>query len=126
MNKEELQKYIGKKIKEYRNKCNMTQGELGKRLGVKNSAISMYERGVNSFDANTLFAIANIFEIKADDLFPPRDYAASLDKLEGKNLFADDMYYFQELTQNLSTLPKEEKDRVLEFIKFTVQRYKKD
>lgn len=71
--KPELKKYIGAKIRELRRSRKMTQEELGHLIGIRNSAVSAVERGVNSFDANTLFTIAKIFDVKVDDLFPPAD-----------------------------------------------------
>lgn len=70
MQKEELFKYIGRQIKKHRLFNNLTQKELGLKVGVKHNTISSYESGVNRPEGNILFAIAKALEISIDDLFP--------------------------------------------------------
>ena len=132
LEKSELQKYIGATIKELRTKNNMTQGELGDRLGLKHNSISAIERGVNSCDANIIFAIAKIFNIKADDLFPPAelDMSPYIDmikelKNETPNLDAKDMFFFKKLVEKTLSLGEQERAKFLENIQFVVNYYEK-
>lgn len=124
----QLRKYIGGKIKEYRKKGGITQEQLGEKLGVKNNTISAYERGIISPDSDTIFLIANILDVTADDLFPPAgtNSIGYLDKakdLRKENLGVKDMSFFQELIEKTLTLKGDERERFLESIKFTVEFY---
>lgn len=47
----------------------MTQKELANLLGVKNSAVSNWEKGVNSIDIETLFKACTIFDISVNDMY---------------------------------------------------------
>lgn len=75
MDKEEIAKFIGNKIKEYRKQNNWTQTELGKKIGIGKNAIGNYERGFRSPKKDTMYALANAFDISIDDLFPPIESA---------------------------------------------------
>ncbi|MGU7966347.1 XRE family transcriptional regulator [Streptococcus suis] len=77
MNKEELAIFIGLKIKEYRKLKGWTQLELGRKIGMGKNAISNYEKGFRSPKKDTMFDLANAFDISIDDLFPPIDKTAS-------------------------------------------------
>ncbi|HHS4486905.1 TPA: helix-turn-helix domain-containing protein, partial [Staphylococcus aureus] len=45
MDKKELAKFIGNKIRYYRTKLNLTQDQLGEKLNTKKATISNYETG---------------------------------------------------------------------------------
>lgn len=38
---------IGKRIRKYREECNMTQRQLAERIGVSNNRVSNWEQGVS-------------------------------------------------------------------------------
>lgn len=71
MKTKELQLFIGEKIKNYRLANGMTQADLAERLQVAKSTISGYEKGYRSPMKNTLFQLADIFNVSIDDFFPP-------------------------------------------------------
>lgn len=127
MNKEELRIYIGKKIKYYRNKKNLNQNELGKKIGVGNTTISAYERGVISQDADTLYQLANILDVNVDDFFPPLEadeaYLEKIKEKRSEKIDSNDMYFFQKLAEKTASMNEEEKNKFLESIKFTVEYY---
>ncbi|RDW21009.1 hypothetical protein CWR48_04135 [Oceanobacillus arenosus] len=130
MSEKELRLYIGGKIKEYRNKKKVTQEELGNKLGVKNNTISAYERGTISPDSDTLFIIADILEVKADDFFPPIendgvDYLDKIKDLRKENLEAKDMRFFQKLIEKTLSMDDAEREKFIESIRFTVDYYDK-
>ena len=66
---EEIRKNIARNILYYRKKLGLTQRELADRLGVRNSAISNWEKEQNSPDIETLFAMCNIFGISIADIY---------------------------------------------------------
>ena len=75
MTDEELAIYIGNKIKEYRKLKGLTQKELAKAVGMGDTTIANYEKGLRTPKKNTLFKLANAFDISIDDLFPPIELA---------------------------------------------------
>lgn len=71
MDKEQIAIIIGKKIKQYRLANGWTQQELGAKIGISKNAIGNYEKGFRSPKKNTMFDLANAFNVSIDDLFPP-------------------------------------------------------
>lgn len=71
MDKNELALYVGNKIKYYRNQLNLTQEELGIKMGTKKATVSNWETGYRSPQQDTLFELADILKISINDLFPP-------------------------------------------------------
>lgn len=70
MDKEQIAGVIGEKIKQYRLENGWTQQELGSKIGISKNAIGNYEKGIRSPKKDTMFDLANAFEISIDDLFP--------------------------------------------------------
>jgi len=62
------QKQLGQKIKELREERELSQGQLGKFVGVSRAAISEIERGNRGLDALELAKIAKLFELSTDEL----------------------------------------------------------
>lgn len=71
MNDKELSIYVGQKIKEFRLSRNMTQKELAERIGMGDTTIVNYEKGIRTPKKNTLFKISEVLRISIDDFFPP-------------------------------------------------------
>jgi len=69
----DVSKYVGMQIRKYRKMRNMTQKELGQKIGVKHNTISSYESGINEPEQNTLFAIADVLGVSINDLFPKQN-----------------------------------------------------
>lgn len=59
---------FGQTLKELRKKRNMTQTELGKRLGVTKAAVSKYEQGIASPPLDILRTMASVFNVSLDYL----------------------------------------------------------
>ena len=59
---------IGSNIKYLRNKFKLSQQELSEKLSVPRSSLSDYERGHTQVGIETLIKLADIFDIKIDDL----------------------------------------------------------
>lgn len=57
------------KIKELRLKCNLTQDELAKRVGVRRETIVFLEQGKYNPSLKLAHDVAEILKIKIDDLF---------------------------------------------------------
>lgn len=61
-------------IRKFRKERNMTQGELGEKLGVTASAVTMWESGSREPNLSMVKKIANVFNCKVDDLFPEENF----------------------------------------------------
>lgn len=77
MNKEEIAIVIGENIKRYRLQNGWTQQELGAKIGISKNAIGNYEKGFRSPKKDTMFDLANAFNISINDLFPPIQNSSS-------------------------------------------------
>ena len=84
MNKEEIAIVIGENIKRYRLQNGWTQQELGAKIGISKNAIGNYEKGFRSPKKDTMFDLANAFNISIDDLFPPiqNDFSSNVSQIQ--------------------------------------------
>ena len=57
------------RIKEFRAKYNLTQEDLGKKVGVRRETIVFLEKGKYNPSLKLAYDIAKVFEIKVDELF---------------------------------------------------------
>lgn len=67
----DVNKYIGNKIREFRNKKNITQEELAEFLKTTPQTISRYEIGDRKTNNDILFELAEYFNISINEFFPP-------------------------------------------------------
>src|SRR5690625_3350377 len=126
MTEKELAVYVGKRIREERNKKKMTQKELGRRIGVKHNTVSSYESGTNAPEQNAIFKIARALEVAVDECFPPKE--GPKDELERelkmkKNLNKKHMEFLNKQIEKTLSLDEEEREKFLESIRFTVEYY---
>lgn len=56
-------------IKELREKSEMTQAELARKLNIGQSTLSQYETGARGIDSDTAKQLATIFEVSLDDIY---------------------------------------------------------
>lgn len=68
-----MMKSIGEKIKEYRQKEQMTQEQLASCLNVTFQTVSKWETGVSNPDLSLIVPITKIFHISADELLGVND-----------------------------------------------------
>lgn len=61
-------KQIGSRIRILRNSKGLTQGELGKLLGVSPSTVGMYEQGRRQPDGEMLVKLCEVFSVSTDSL----------------------------------------------------------
>jgi len=69
MNEEKLKVYLGLKIKQFRNKMQLTQEEFSEKIGVTQRQVSLIELGKSFPKAATLSNIVNVFNCSICDLF---------------------------------------------------------
>ena len=60
---------LGNKIRQLRNKCSLTQEQLGERLGLSAQAVSKWENAAAMPDITLLPLLAEIFGVSIDELF---------------------------------------------------------
>ena len=65
---EEIDSILGARVRRLRLARQMSQAELGERLGVSFQQVQKYERGANRISASTLVSIANALEVSSVDL----------------------------------------------------------
>lgn len=75
----ELSKYIGSKIRYYRELKNLTQDELAEQLGTTRQSISRYETGERKANQDILFELADIFKISINKFFPSVENVSSIE-----------------------------------------------
>jgi len=66
----DINKYVGARIRYFRQKRNITQGELAEFLQTTTQTISRYEKGDRRIDQDVLFRIAKYFKVSVNEFFP--------------------------------------------------------
>jgi transcriptional regulator with XRE-family HTH domain len=64
-----VDQYIGARMREGRRAINMTQANLGEKLGVTFQQIQKYEKGRNRVSAARLFEICEALEVSLASMF---------------------------------------------------------
>lgn len=64
---------LGSRVKIRRRALELTQAELGERIGVSAQMIRKYERGISRLSALALFDIARALNVRMDSFFPSSD-----------------------------------------------------
>ena len=70
---EQINKYVGSKIKDYRKSFGLSQEELAKKIGVGKTTISNYEVGIRSPKKPQMIKLSEVFDVAIDDFFPQTD-----------------------------------------------------
>ena len=77
---------IGQNIKYLRNKFKLSQQELSEKLSVPRSSLSDYERGHTQVGIETLIKLADIFDVKIDDILRSNLSHRDLEIIRNKDL----------------------------------------
>jgi transcriptional regulator with XRE-family HTH domain len=70
-NKETTISAISAKIRHLRRLANLTQNELGEKIGVSGQQIQKYETGHDNLAVDRLYQIASVLEVHPIELLPP-------------------------------------------------------
>ena len=70
----DINKYIGNKIRSYREQKNLTQEEIAEYLNTTPQTISRYEIGDRKTNQDILFKLAEYFKVSINDFFPPLSF----------------------------------------------------
>ena len=106
-----IDKRIGKRIKEQRERLGLTQDKFAEKLGVTTNYISTIERGASFPRCEKLIAILNGLETNADAIF--------CDVLEHSA-----QYQANALYDELQSLPPAEQKRILDLLALMVKQAK--
>lgn len=66
-------KFVGSKIKEFREARGWTQDQLAEKLNTTRQTISRYESGTRKTNQDVLFDLSVLFNVKIDSFFPERE-----------------------------------------------------
>lgn len=82
---------IGTRIMEARKSLNMTQEELGKKLGISKSAVANYESGFNTPKTEIMYRLFDVLNVDANYLYQDEmktiPYSLTMDELRLINLY---------------------------------------
>lgn len=70
----DVNKYIGNKIRYFRERKNLTQEEVAEYLNTTPQTISRYEIGDRKTNQDILFKLAEYFKVSINDFFPPLSF----------------------------------------------------
>lgn len=106
----EINKYIGNKIREFREKRNLNQDEVAEFLGVSTQALSRYELGDRKTNNDVLFSLAEYFNISINDFFPPLSFD-NAELIEDENVA-----YIPVLGVIKAGIPIEAQEDIIEYV----------
>lgn len=95
---------LGKRVREERQKLNLTQERLAEKVEVSDAYIGQIERGERSLSLETLIKIA-------------RNLGVTVDYLLQDTVEIDDEHFFQQMKQIMLARSTKEKQMVLDIVK---------
>lgn len=104
-----IDKRIGKRIKECREKLGLTQDQFSEKIGLSVNYISTVERGGSFPRYEKLIKIISGLEVSADAIF--------CDVINNSVEYKEN-----EVSRRLSGLPTEEQNRILEMLDLMIQQ----
>ena len=106
---------LGIRITELLDKHKLTQAQLGEIINVSESTISLYKHGKRQPDYETLFHIADYFEVSTDYLLGRVDISTFVKQTKND----------EELSLIIKDLPEDALKLLKEFEAFIIQKYRK-
>lgn len=115
---------LGEKIKNKRLDLNMTQDELGEKIGVQKSAVAKYESGrVENLKRSTIIKLAQALNTSPAYLMGWEEEVSNINDVKSENLEIASIMnrdgkisdIMNEISENFSD---EDKEKTLDFIKF--------
>ncbi len=106
----DINKYIGNKIREFRENKNLTQEDIAAYLKTTSQTISRYEIGDRKANNDILFELAKYFKISINDFFPPLSFD-NAEAIENENIV-----FIPVLGTIKAGLPIEAQQEILEYI----------
>ncbi len=69
MNSSEIDTYVGQRMRALREKLGLSQGRLGRQLGLTFSQVQKYEKGANRIGAGRLYILAALLDVPIQYFF---------------------------------------------------------
>ena len=110
---------IGVRLRRLRRERKLTQADLARQIGIKQSDLSRMEKGEYRVSLDNLFKILGVFDIKMADFFGD---AAAQPATASRPLAREDM----QILQMLRRLSPEGRQETMEFLEFKVRREQTD
>ncbi len=89
----DINKYIGNKIRSFREQKNLTQEEVAEYLNTTPQTISRYEIGDRKTNQDVLFKLAEYFKVSINDFFPPLSFDnANIINIDNNNIIKIPVY----------------------------------
>ncbi|MGG0017230.1 helix-turn-helix transcriptional regulator [Bacillus subtilis] len=109
-------------LKKLRREKNLSQKELGNKLGLAESTIGMYEQGKRQPDYETLLKIADFFEVTLDFLLGnPRGGSSVKETGDSYNISDPDL---QIAFKDASDFSEEARRQAIDFIEYLKEKEK--
>ena len=108
-----IDKRIGKRIKQCRERLGLTQEEFAEKTGFTANYISTLERGASFPRCENLILLLNALEVSADAIFC--DVLTHTTK-----------YKANQLSQELDELPEDAQKRILQMVELMIQQEKQN
>ncbi|MFP7234184.1 helix-turn-helix transcriptional regulator [Bacillus subtilis] len=109
-------------LKKLRREKNLSQKELGNKLGLAESTIGMYEQGKRQPDYETLLKIADFFEVTLDFLLGNPKDASSVKEKEAAYIISDPD--LQIAFKDASDFSEEARRQAIDFIEYLKEKEK--
>ncbi|WP_242359323.1 XRE family transcriptional regulator [Lactococcus petauri] len=110
MENEQINMYVGAKIKSFRKNAKLNQQELAKKIGVGKTTISNYEVGIRSPKKAQLIKLAELFKVSIDDFFP------TTDNLQSDDINDDSFSTLQKINELSKKLLPNQQEKVLDYV----------
>jgi transcriptional regulator with XRE-family HTH domain len=66
---DDIDVHVGRQLRRFRAERGMSQGELGRHVGLSHQQIQKYENGTNRIGAGRLYRFARVLDIQVADFF---------------------------------------------------------
>lgn len=122
----DVNKFIGSKIRRFREIKNITQEELAEYLETTPQTISRYEIGERRTNNDILFKLAEYFDISINEFFPPTTYNNS-ERTYMTTIYKDDTSSIEiKSDKPLSSLSEEEQQMIIQRAMDELYEFKRD
>ena len=115
---ENFNKHLGNKLKLRRLALGLTQTKVAKAINVTFQQIQKYEKGTNGVSSSRLLQLSQFLKVPIVYFYEDyKDYKGEKDKLEEN---ANDDLNYSFLTKTFSSLSKNQKEKILQVLRNTI------
>lgn len=111
INSSEIDVHVGQRMRELRESLGLSQGRLGRQLGLTFSQVQKYEKGANRIGAGRLYILAALLDVPIQYFF--EEIGARPDKLVERRRRAASPTEVRELEEAFLSIPDDSTRRSL-------------